>query len=650
MKEVEGPRARRRWFRSATFVLAAILVLGATVYATWRNGLWVRLVGRSPASSSALQQGLDAYKHKDWGLAAERARARLAEAPGDRAAIRLLARASARLQRDGPAEALFHRVESMWESEDYNLIGRLLARKGELEMADDAWRMSVNSDPHRAEALASLVDVSIKRDQLEEAKTFAEKLATLTDWRVRALVSLADIRARLGDPAAAVDALRKALGNDPASMSVSRGERTVARDDEPLGLPGDVDLSKRLARSLLRLGRASEARQILLGSVATGDRDEEVFWLMSRAALQLGLMSEASEAIAKGGGYRAGHPFEPEPAVFVGSARCAECHKAIARAAAEARHARTFATTSELEDLVLPPNEVTDSHDSRASHHLRRDGDTLRMETQVGGQTFRAFVEYAIGSGDRGLSLLGRDQQSRLRELRISRYGNIEPLGGWDVTTGHRPRPEAIDDYLGRPLSADKSRGCFLCHTTDAHSKASGMGPAARDRAIGCERCHGPGGNHVAAVKAGFEDLAVAGEPDRAPAAAVIGLCGECHSPRGTMTVSQDDPFSVRFQATTLTWSRCYTASQSLSCVTCHDPHRDASPDPAHYEDKCLACHASDSRKKNRPEPAARNCPVNPSRGCVKCHMPVVKSTRIPHTPFTDHMIRVHVDSDPNPK
>ena len=35
-------------------------------------------------------------------------------------------------------------------------------------------------------------------------------------------------------------------------------------------------------------------------------------------------------------------------------------------------------------------------------------------------------------------------------------------------------------------------------------------GPEAADHSIGCEKCHGPGGNHLLAIAAKFPDLAIA--------------------------------------------------------------------------------------------------------------------------------------------
>jgi hypothetical protein len=86
--------------------------------------------------------------------------------------------------------------------------------------------------------------------------------------------------------------------------------------------------------------------------------------------------------------------------------------------------------------------------------------------------------------------------------------------------------------------------------------------------------------------------------------------------------------------------------------VTCHDPHHDAEPTRASYEDKCLACHAAPAPGRARTPPKLRPthtadsaqgsaCPVNPARDCITCHMPTVRGV-IPHSPFTDHFIRVH--------
>jgi formate-dependent nitrite reductase cytochrome c552 subunit len=202
------------------------------------------------------------------------------------------------------------------------------------------------------------------------------------------------------------------------------------------------------------------------------------------------------------------------------------------------------------------------------------------------------------------------------------------------VTTGHSRIPDVSSEWLGKTLSEDELRQCVDCHTTAPRAARDDAGALAHDRGIGCERCHGPGGNHLKAVAAELADLAIA-RPKLAHGEPIVRLCGQCHSPKGR-TVSASDPNSIRFQATTLTWSRCYTQSKDqLDCVTCHDPHRNAETTHVFYEKKCLGCHGST---------ATTHCPVNSSRDCITCHMPARRGAA-PHATFTDHHIRIHSSS-----
>ena len=408
---------------------------------------------------------------------------------------------------------------------------------------------------------------------------------------------------------------------------------------------------KEVARALLQARRPEEARRVLQ-TVLTVASDPEAFWLLSRAYLQAGAQTEALAAWEKAGSFREDNPLVPEPAPFVGSAACGRCHSATYHAQQGSRHARTFFEVGELGDLALPTPSFPDPAQPKVAHTLRRiDGGRLEQETQVEGQVLRAVVDYAFGSGDRGLTLVGRDDHGQARELRLSHYQSGADTC-WDVTTGQLKHRSEIEDFLGKPLADDAVRLCFLCHVTDPRAVQEATGPLASDRGIGCEKCHGPGGNHEVAVKARFPDLAIA-NPARASGSPVVKLCAECHSPRGR-NVSPDDPVSVRFPGTTLTWSRCFTESKdTLDCVTCHDPHRNVVTSTAHYEARCLECHAGTTRSDGSPAQPKRAspsetsrptpCPVNPTTGCIACHMPAVKNV-VRHTFFTDHFIRVHRD------
>jgi hypothetical protein len=266
-------------------------------------------------------------------------------------------------------------------------------------------------------------------------------------------------------------------------------------------------------------------------------------------------------------------------------------------------------------------------------HTFQPAQDGIRVGTRVGDAVFRALARYAFGSPDHYVTLVGPDDQGRPRMLRISSYHS--PKGsGWDITSGVPPQPANPVDFLGNLLvPRDGERRCLMCHTTNSHAIAVQAGPEAADHAIGCEACHGPGGNHVLARQADFPDPAVVA-PKQATARTINGVCSLCHGVAHVekVTGSVDDPAWLRFQSTTLYRSRCYTGSgEQLHCVTCHDPHKNAETAPGFYESKCLGCHG----------PGKATCPVNPAKGCVECHMPSIW-VQATHAFKADHNIRVH--------
>jgi hypothetical protein len=245
--------------------------------------------------------------------------------------------------------------------------------------------------------------------------------------------------------------------------------------------------------------------------------------------------------------------------------------------------------------------------------------------------------------------MVGQDEKQKARELRLSLYREDV---GWDRTTGQSVTPENPADCLGRPLTADGVRNCVQCHATNARAALERTGPAAADHGIGCERCHGPAGNHLHAVALGFSDLAIA-RPKLSRGAGVMALCGQCHRAKG-IDPHPLKPEAMRFQTLTLAASTCFTNSGGkLDCVTCHNPHQDASKSAATYEAACLKCHGpspshSDADRGLRASSESMRrvaCKVNPASGCIGCHMPSSKGRTL-HSPFTDHYIRVHRETD----
>jgi hypothetical protein len=256
------------------------------------------------------------------------------------------------------------------------------------------------------------------------------------------------------------------------------------------------------------------------------------------------------------------------------------------------------------------------------------------------------------------VTTVGRDDQGEFRAARFSYYHGPEG-SGWDISAGDTALPTGKLGFLGRPVEARAGAvRCLYCHATNVRGGTDRTGPETVDHAIGCERCHGPGGNHLSAVAGQFTDMAIAA-PASAPTKELTKLCNQCHtlhSPEVELEVPRTDPIWHRSPGMSFTWSRCSIASgETFNCLTCHDPHQPAETSTAHYEAKCLACHTSESLSSGagpeRPTSLERQgdskaspCPVNSRSDCLSCHMPKLPN-QILHIPLTDHYIRIRRDA-----
>ncbi|WP_169972984.1 tetratricopeptide repeat protein [Tautonia rosea] len=403
-----------------------------------------------------------------------------------------------------------------------------------------------------------------------------------------------------------------------------------------------------MARSLLEQGQGELAWETLAARVRP---DAEAHWLLSRAALQRGDLQTAESALSEARtlGFD-DDPMRVEPAVYVGSDRCVSCHGEIGRDQQTSHHASTFTGVADLDQLPIPDEPLADPEDPEVIHSFRRDGDQIIVETSVADERFELVLSHLMGSGHHGFTPVGIDRFGNVVELRLSHYaGDV----GWDLTTGHLPRPGFPSEFLGRPLPEHEQQSCLNCHTTHLQTNSSPPQFTVLEGGVRCERCHGPGGNHLAAVEGGFSEPAIV-RPRLGSANQVVNLCADCH--RASESGPQDEssnPFLVRFQATTFVRSACYTQSPTsakFDCVSCHNPHRNVETNPTHYDTVCLSCH-SDSRSNDfarasrQPQDLASTlfCPIETTQSCVTCHMPPRESS-MRHTRFTDHHIRVQAD------
>jgi hypothetical protein len=334
----------------------------------------------------------------------------------------------------------------------------------------------------------------------------------------------------------------------------------------------------------------------------------------------------------------------PPGARYAGSASCAKCHvEAQAQPATPMGHA--METVADCAILRQHPRLTFRTGSYR--YEIVRKGEASLYTVSDGQRSISLPVLYALGVGDAGQTYVVNYQHTYY-ESRVSFFNDTQSL---DFTLGAaRSIPTSLEDAIGRPMTKADTALCFGCHST---------GAVAADRVdfkrlvpgVGCESCHGPGAEHIEAVASGHLDKLHVFNPGRLQPGDLADFCGACH--RTWMQVELmhvGGVANVRFQPYRLTLSKCYDRDDPrISCLACHDPHKNVVREPATYDAACVACHAS------RPKPVATKtsgptaapCPVKQGR-CVTCHMPKY-SLPGAHFRFTDHRIREVHPGEPYP-
>lgn len=325
---------------------------------------------------------------------------------------------------------------------------------------------------------------------------------------------------------------------------------------------------------------------------------------------------------------------------FVGAASCRECHPGESALYHRSGHGQTLRLASDRRDLLawLDGKSAADPSDPRATFRYRVEAGRLMAARESGGSRAERPLEYAFGSGRHGttfVTLTDRDPAHPAGiEHRLTCYADgphLDVTPGQAEGYGNDPRRDTPE---GRLLDAEAVTRCFSCHITtpsDRDDKRLDVTSMIAD--VSCERCHGPGGDHVEAARRGATNLRMPFGKGRARPLEEIRMCGACHrlpedAARGA--IRPDNRELLRFQPIGLLASACFNGSGgALGCTTCHDPHARTSTDTAAYEAACLKCHRA------APQPV---CKVSPGSGCIACHMPRKEAGQ--GVSFTDHWIR----------
>lgn len=318
----------------------------------------------------------------------------------------------------------------------------------------------------------------------------------------------------------------------------------------------------------------------------------------------------------------------------VGAAVCAGCHGEIAEIQAAHPMARTATPVGpETGERWFGPEQLAGPVAWRGEDFTGREG--VGYERTERGAVLRgpdedAPVSAVFGSGLRGSTPVSFLDARKMRELRVSwSHGR----GGWIETPGS----EADTDPLGDEDPARETALCLGCHATAVQWVDERPALVESEWGIRCERCHGPGAAHVAGWESG-----TGGEvfnPGLLSAREQVGFCAQCHrNPTDfePLQVLQRDQSLVRHAGASLMMSACFReppAEMAITCLDCHDPHRNDTEVRAASRATCRRCHR---------DPAAehRYERVTADSDCVRCHLPTREEV-FPGADFTDHWIRV---------
>jgi tetratricopeptide (TPR) repeat protein len=329
-------------------------------------------------------------------------------------------------------------------------------------------------------------------------------------------------------------------------------------------------------------------------------------------------------------------PVTPDPG-YLGPHACAPCH---------AKRVAEFEATSHFRACRLPrAGEMPAGFAPGKGTHATHDP-ALRFEMTFSGGEFLQTAIHASPGGRPRRSTARIDLvygAAKADEVFFSWRGDrlyelpvvwLHPQNRWANATYSR--------FGSGDFSREATTRCLECHNTWLEHVPGTRNQYKRDHmvlGVTCERCHGPGREHVAFHQMHPEaDVGHAVvHPRRLKRDRQLDVCTQCHSnaTRGrgpAFSYRPGEPLEASFrvavskhpendhvanQVKYLRQSKCFQKDATLSCTTCHNPHAaHGSVESARVRRSCLKCHkpAACTEQHRLPQAVRSNC--------VGCHMP----------------------------
>ena len=366
---------------------------------------------------------------------------------------------------------------------------------------------------------------------------------------------------------------------------------------------------------------------------------------------------------------------------YVDDATCAECHQKIHDSYQHTGMANSFFRPSK--EAVIEDFEKNEFiHDASQRRYLmtQRNGEYYfkRFQLDEDGKEINIFkrkIDWILGSGETSRTYLYQTEAGELYQLPIAWYTQEK---SWGMAPGY-------DTAQHSGIARIVNRECMFCHNAypDVPLKSDHYGvphifPKDLPQGIGCQRCHGPGGEHVKAALAKKEEEILTTIVNPAKLDGDLGehICNSCHlqplvSISGLRRFGRSDysfrpgellddymvqvdgvedgrerseRFEINHHPYRLRQSRCFAQTEGgISCQACHDPHRHVPAEQrvAHYRAACLKCHQSDDCELDEASIDHNNAKHRvDTQDCARCHMPKRRSQDVVHAVMTDHLIQ----------
>lgn len=333
----------------------------------------------------------------------------------------------------------------------------------------------------------------------------------------------------------------------------------------------------------------------------------------------------------------------PGPEKFAGSQACARCHKDI-----YGQHVQSFHhLTTALANAQTLKGNFDSTNNFFFNDHLfiaaeKKQDSFYQTAYLYGAPKLSRPFNIVMGSGKRGQTSIYWFG-NYLFQLPLTYFTETNE---WTVSPGYSRKADFNRSITSR---------CLECHSTyfqeitTKSSKADEFSKSNFVLGVECEKCHGPGIEHIAFhEKNPNEKIGHAiVNPAKFSRIQSLDLCRLCHGgalnkTRPSFSFEAGNKLVDYFQEDTakpvsqidvhgnqygmLAASKCFQNSE-MTCITCHDAHKNESKQAMQFYVKCETCHKSSSHNICKLTETVKQNFLNAN--CINCHMPEQASKAI---------------------